>query len=137
VRVHNLVPKSVWSERYGQINDFEQMLAENDVRIVKFLLYIDKDEQANRFRERIEDKSKNWKFSPDDLKEREHWDEYIKAYEAMLHKCSTKEAPWYVIPANKKWFRNYAVARILKDELEGMDLKYPKPIADLSGIQFE
>ncbi len=137
VRVHNLVPKPVWSERYRQINDFERMLSENDVRIVKFLLYIDRDEQAKRFRERIDDPSKNWKFSPDDLKEREHWDDYIDAYETMLHKCSTEQAPWYVIPANRKWFRNFAVAQIVRDELESMDLKFPKATADLSGIQFE
>src|SRR6476661_471779 len=84
VRVHSLVPKSVWKKRYGQINDFERMLTDNGIRIVKFLLYIDKDEQAKRFRERIEDKTKNWKFSPDDLKERELWDQYMRAYETAL-----------------------------------------------------
>ena len=137
VRVHSLVPKAVWSKRYKQINDFEHMLTENNVRIVKFLLYIDKDEQARRFRERIEDKTKNWKFSPDDLKEREYWDQYMEAYQDMLHKCSTSCAPWYVIPANKKWFRNLAVSQILCEELEAMKLRFPKPIADLSGIKFE
>ncbi len=90
VRVHNLVPETAWSRRYDQINDFERMLSENDVQIVKFLLYISKDEQAERFRERIEDKEKNWKFSPADLKEREYWDQYIEAYEDMLRKCSTE-----------------------------------------------
>jgi polyphosphate kinase 2 (PPK2 family) len=113
------------------------MLSENDVKIVKILLYIDRDEQAERFRERLEDETKNWKFSPDDLKEREHWDEYIQAYEAMLHLCSTEYAPWYVIPANRKWFRNYAVAQIVRDELEVMGLQYPKSTADLSAIKFE
>ena len=137
VRVHSLVPKSVWKKRYGQINDFERMLTDNGIRIVKFLLYIDKEEQAKRFRERIEDKTKNWKFSPADLKEREYWDQYIAAYEDMLRQCSTKYAPWYVIPANKKWFRNLAVSQILRDELEAMSLKFPKPVADLSGIKFE
>jgi PPK2 family polyphosphate:nucleotide phosphotransferase len=137
VRVHNLVPKPVWNKRYDQINDFESMLAENRIHIVKFLLYIDKDEQAKRFHERIEQPEKNWKFSPEDLKEREFWDDYIQAYEAMLHKCSTKQAPWYVIPSNRKWFRNLAVAQILRDELEGMGLKFPKPTADLAGIKFE
>ena len=105
--------------------------------IVKFLLYISKDEQAKRFRERLDDKTKNWKFSPADIKEREYWDQYIEAYEEMLRKCSTEKAPWYVIPANKKWFRNLAVSQILCDALEGMDLKFPKPTADLSGIKFE
>jgi len=137
VRVHDLVSKSVWSKRYDQINDFERMLTESGVRIVKFLLYISKEEQAKRFRERIEDKAKNWKFSPDDIKEREYWDQYIEAYEDMLRKCSTEKSPWYVIPANRKWFRNLAVSEILVEALEDMDLKYPKPIADLSAIHFE
>jgi len=137
VRVHNIVPKGVWSKRYEQINDFERMLTENGVHIVKFLLYIDKDEQARRFRERLEDKTKNWKFSPADLKEREHWDEYMEAYEDMLHKCSKSHAPWYVIPSNKKWLRNLAVSQVLCEVLEGMKLKYPDPVDDLSAIKFE
>jgi PPK2 family polyphosphate:nucleotide phosphotransferase len=137
VRVHNLVPKSVWSLRYDQINDFERMLTGNGVTIVKFLLYISKEEQAKRFRERLDDKTKNWKFSPDDIKERGYWDDYIRAYEEVLRRCSTKNAPWYVIPANHKWFRNFAVSEILRHTLEEMDLKYPKPLADLSNIQFE
>ena len=137
VRVHNLVPKSVWSKRYEQINDFERMLGDNGTRVVKFLLYIDKDEQAKRFRERIDDKTKNWKFSPADVKEREYWDQYIDAFQDMLHQCSTESAPWYVIPANHKWFRNLAVSQILCEELEAMSLKYPKPAADLSAIKFE
>ena len=137
VRVHGLVPKPVWQKRYQQINDFERMLSQNDVRIVKFLLYIDKKEQARRFRERLDDKAKNWKFSQADLKEREYWDEYIRAYQEMLEKCSTGEAPWYLIPANKKWFRNLAVSQILRGELEAMKLKFPKPAEDLSAIKFE
>jgi PPK2 family polyphosphate:nucleotide phosphotransferase len=137
VRVHELVPKAVWKKRYAQINDCERMLADNNVRIVKFLLYIDKDEQARRFRQRLEDKTKNWKFSPADLKEREYWDAYMEAYEDMLHKCSTDYAPWYVIPANRKWFRNLAVSQILREELEAMKLRYPEPVADLSQIKFE
>jgi PPK2 family polyphosphate:nucleotide phosphotransferase len=137
VRVHNLVPKAVWSQRYEQINDFERMLGDNGTRVVKFLLYIDKEEQARRFRERIDDKTKNWKFSPADLKEREYWDQYIDAFQDMLHQCSTECAPWYVIPANHKWFRNLAVSQILREELEAMSLKYPKPAADLSAIKFE
>ena len=137
VRVHGLVPKSVWSKRYNQINDFERMLCENGVSIVKFLLYISKEEQAGRFHERLEDKRKAWKFSPDDLKEREYWDAYIEAFEDALTKCNTDYAPWYVIPANRKWFRNLAVAQILVETLEGMKLEYPKPVSDLSKIQFE
>jgi PPK2 family polyphosphate:nucleotide phosphotransferase len=137
VRVHGLVPKSVWSKRYKQINDFESMLTENGVRIVKCLLYISREEQAKRFRLRLEDRRKNWKFSAADLKEREYWDAYIEAYNEALAKCSTKEAPWYVIPANHKWFRNLAVSQILVETLESMKLQYPKPSADLSKIQFE
>jgi PPK2 family polyphosphate:nucleotide phosphotransferase len=137
VRVHGLVSKPVWSKRYDQINDFERMLSESGVTIIKFLLYISKDEQAKRFRERLEDKRKAWKFSPHDLKEREFWDAYIEAFEEVLTKCSTHYAPWYVIPANRKWFRNLAVAQILVETLEDMKLQLPKPVADLSKIQFE
>jgi polyphosphate kinase 2 (PPK2 family) len=113
------------------------MLSQNNVQIVKFLLYISKEEQAERFRSRLDDKSKNWKFSLSDIKEREYWDQYIEAYEEMLRRCSKKNAPWHVIPANKKWFRNLAVSEILMQTLESMNLKFPKPTADLSGIQFE
>jgi len=137
VRVHNIVPKQVWSKRYDQINDFERMLGENNVRVIKFLLYISKEEQAKRFRDRLDDKTKNWKFSVDDVKEREYWDQYIDAYNEMLRRCSTDTAPWYVIPSNRKWFRNLAVSQIMVDTLESMDLKYPKPTADLSAIEFE
>jgi PPK2 family polyphosphate:nucleotide phosphotransferase len=137
VRVHNLVPKSVWSKRFDQINDFERMLTENGVTILKFLLYIGKDEQAKRFHERLDDKSKNWKFSEADVREREYWDQYIEAYDDVLRKCSTECAPWYVVPANKKWFRNFAVSQVVAETLEGMGLKYPKPTADLSKIRFE
>jgi PPK2 family polyphosphate:nucleotide phosphotransferase len=137
VRVHNLVPKTEWKNRYAQINDFERMLGENRVRILKFMLYISKDEQAKRFSERIEDERKNWKFSPDDIKERAYWDEYIEAYNDALNKCTAKHAPWYVIPSNHKWFRNAAVAQVLLEELEEMNLKFPKPTADLSKITFE
>jgi len=137
VRVHGLAPKPVWSERFRQINDFERLLSENRVHIVKFLLYISKEEQAKRFRERLEDKQKNWKFSPDDIKEREYWDEYINAYNDILERCNTPYAPWHIVPANKKWFRNLAVAQVMVETLESMKLKYPKPAADLSKIDFE
>jgi PPK2 family polyphosphate:nucleotide phosphotransferase len=137
VRVHGLAPKSVWSKRFDQINDFERTLTENGVTVLKFLLYIGKDEQAKRFRERLDNKTKNWKFSQADLREREYWDQYIEAYDEMLRKCSTEYAPWYVIPANKKWFRNLAVSEIVAQTLEGMKLKYPKPTADLASIKFE
>ena len=137
VRVHNLVPKGIWSQRYDQINDFERMLSANGVRIIKFLLYISKDEQAKRFHTRLDDKTKNWKFSPDDVKERGYWDDYIAAYNDVLRRCSTDDAPWFVIPSNRKWFRNLAVSQIVLDTLESMDLKYPKATADLKSIHFE
>src|SRR5579872_2376360 len=120
VRVHDLVPKSVWSKRYQHINEFERMLSDCQVTVVKFLLYISKEEQAKRFRLRIEDKSKRWKFSAADIKEREHWDQYIEAYDDVLRKCSTHYAPWYVVPSNHKWFRNLAVAQILLEVMQGM-----------------
>ena len=137
VRVHNLVPKPVWSKRFDQINQFERMLTENYVTVVKFLLYIGKDEQAKRFQERLDDKTKNWKFSEADVREREYWDQYVEAYDDVLQKCSTDHAPWYVIPANKKWFRNLAVSEVVAQTLEDMRLKYPKPATDLSKILFK
>jgi len=130
VRVHNLVPKEVWSERYRQINRFEQSLSENNVKILKFFLYISKDEQKKRLEERLADPSKNWKMSPTDLKEREYWKDYLKAYEDLLRECSTEWAPWYVIPANRKWFRNLAVSEIIIETLESLDMKLPKPSFD-------
>jgi PPK2 family polyphosphate:nucleotide phosphotransferase len=136
-RVHNLVPQAVWSKRYRQINDFERMLSENGVHIAKFLLYISKDEQARRFRARIDDKTKNWKFSEADLRERQYWDQYIDAFNDTLRKCNTPYAPWYAIPANRKWFRNFAVAEILIHTLESMKPKLPKGPGDLSHIEFE
>jgi PPK2 family polyphosphate:nucleotide phosphotransferase len=137
VRVHEMVPKTIWSRRYDQINAFESMLAENGVKILKFLLYISKDEQLMRFKARVEDKSKNWKFSEKDIQERRYWDDYIDAYNDMIQKCSPTHAPWYVIPANRKWFRNLAVSQILVDTLEGMNIQSPIPTADLSKIEFE
>lgn len=137
VRVHDLVPKAQWSKRYDQINDFERMLSENGVKIVKFLLYISKDEQAKRFRQRLEDPGKTWKFSMDDVKESEFWDDYIAAYDEILQRCSTEYAPWYVIPSNRKWFRNLAVSQILVQTLDSMDLKYPKPVEDVQKLQLE
>jgi PPK2 family polyphosphate:nucleotide phosphotransferase len=126
VRVHQLVPEKVWSKRYGHINEFERMLTDAGVHILKFLLLISKDEQEKRFRERLQDKTKHWKFSPADTKERRYWDDYRAAYQDAVSECSTKHAPWYVIPADHKWFRNLAVAQILRDAMDKMKLKYPK-----------
>jgi PPK2 family polyphosphate:nucleotide phosphotransferase len=137
VRVHKLVPKSVWQQRYQQINEFERMLTDNGTTVLKFFLHISKEEQKKRFEARIHDPSRNWKLSLPDFQERQHWDEYTAAYEDALSKCSTKEAPWYVIPANKKWFRNYLVAELIAKALENMRLKYPAPSVDISKVVLE
>jgi PPK2 family polyphosphate:nucleotide phosphotransferase len=136
-RVHNLVAKEEWSKRYDQINDFERMLTENKVTILKFFLHIGKDEQKKRFEERLQDPSKNWKLSLPDFEERKHWDEYMKAYQSALRKCSTEWAPWYVIPANDKWRRNYIIADIIVQTLDEMKLRYPPPAMDLSKVKID
>ena len=125
VRVEGLVPKTVWSLRYAQINEFEHMLAENDVRIVKFFLHISKDEQKKRFEARLADRRKQWKFDPADLEKRTKWNDYRAAFEDAVNRCSTAWAPWYVIPADRKWFRNFAVSQILLYELEQLPLRFP------------
>lgn len=137
VRVHNLVPKALWSKRYDHINDFEEMLADCGTKIVKFFLYIDREEQKKRFEERLTDPAKKWKFSPGDIEERKYWDDYRQAFETAIEKCSKPWAPWYVIPANRKWFRNYAVSEILVDTLKRMKLQYPEPAEGLETIEFE
>lgn len=137
VAVHQLVPEKVWSKRYDQINDFERMLTEEGTTICKFFLHIDLDEQKQRLQERLENPDKQWKFNPDDLKERKLWPEYMKAYEAVLRRTSTAWAPWYVVPSNKKWFRNYVVASILVKTLRGLNMKYPKADFDPSTIQID
>jgi PPK2 family polyphosphate:nucleotide phosphotransferase len=124
-RVHGLVPKTVWAMRYGQINAFEEMLASSGTTIVKFFLFISKDEQRDRIQARYDDPRKRWKFSMADLEERAHWDDYLDAYEAVLSRTSTAWAPWYIIPANRNWFRNLAVADILADTLEELRPAYP------------
>jgi len=134
VRVHGLVPKSVWEQRYGQINAFERILADNNVTILKFFLNISKDEQKARLKSRLKDADKNWKISPADIDERKYWDDYMKAYEDALTRCSTDWAPWYIIPANGKWFRNLAVSQIIVETLERFDMKFPPPAHDLSKI---
>jgi PPK2 family polyphosphate:nucleotide phosphotransferase len=125
VRVKNLVPKEVWKPRYDHINDFERMLTEEGIAVVKFFLHISKDYQKERMLARLADPSKHWKFSPSDLAERKLWDNYQEAFEDAISKCSTKIAPWYVVPAEKHHFRNLLVARVLVDAMEAMDLKYP------------
>jgi PPK2 family polyphosphate:nucleotide phosphotransferase len=134
VRVHDLVPEDVWSKRYDQINDFEKMLSENNVTIVKFFLHISKEEQKERFQQRIDDPTRHWKISLADFEERKYWDDYQQAFEQVLRKCSTKHAPWYVIPSDKKWFRNLAVAEVITETLETMNPRYPEPTVDISKI---
>jgi polyphosphate kinase 2 (PPK2 family) len=134
-RVHKLVPKPVWSARYDQINEFEKILAGNQVIILKFFLHISKPEQARRLEQRIDDPQRNWKISEADFKEREFWADYVAAYEDVLTRCSTPDAPWYVIPANKKWFRNLAVSQIIVDRLVALKMKYPPPSVDLDELR--
>ena len=136
-RVRKIVPEKVWKQRYNQINEFEELLAENRTTIVKFFLHISKDEQAKRIRDRIKDDEKNWKFSKSDLEERKLWEDYMAAYETALDKCNADHAPWYIIPSNKKWFRNLATSEILVETLTKMDPKIPDPIPDLDKIKVE
>jgi PPK2 family polyphosphate:nucleotide phosphotransferase len=135
VRVHNLVPRSVWSKRFEQINDFEQMLAEHGTSILKFYLHISADEQLSRFKERLDDPDRQWKISESDYTERERWDHYIEAYEDAISRTSTKHAPWHVIPANHKWFRDLAISQIVADAMAEMGLKAPPPHVDLAAIR--
>jgi PPK2 family polyphosphate:nucleotide phosphotransferase len=131
VRVHNLVDEKIWRKRYKQINEFEKTLAATGTTILKFFLHISKNEQRKRLQERIDDPKKHWKFQHGDLEERKLWNEYMAAYEDVLEKTSTKWAPWHVIPANAKWYRNLVVAEIIKDALESLKMEYP--VIDLSG----
>jgi PPK2 family polyphosphate:nucleotide phosphotransferase len=133
VRVHSYVPKEVWKKRFDQINDFERMLSESGTTIVKFFLHISPEEQLERLQERLDDKTKQWKFQHGDLEERKYWDQYMVAYEDVLSRTSTEYAPWYVVPANRKWLRNYIVSSVLVKTLEKLKMKYPTP--DLSGVK--
>ncbi len=135
VRVHNLVPEEVWSKRYNEINAFERELANSGTTIVKFFLHIDKDEQLKRFRDRLDEPDKQWKISDADYKERDFWDDYQNAYMDVLSKCSFNYAPWFVIPANNKWFRDLAVSQILVETMEGLQMSYPAPTVDLAEIK--
>jgi len=121
-----LVTKDIWKERFQDIRGFERYLARNGVAILKFFLHISKEEQKKRFLERIEEPMKNWKFSENDVKEREHWDDYMEAYEDMIRNTATKAAPWYVVPADNKWFARIVVAAAVVDALDSLDLNYPK-----------
>lgn len=131
VRVLNLMPEEVWSKRYHHINEFERLLVDEGTVILKFYLNIDLEEQAGRFLARLEEPDKNWKFNPGDLEDRKLWDAYMEAYQDMLNKTSTKWAPWYVIPSNKKWYRNLLIANIVRDTLVDMEMEFPAPPPDL------
>jgi len=126
-RVRKLAPKTEIEARYDQINAFEKILTENGTTVLKFMLHISKDEQAERLQDRLDEKKSRWKFNPDDLEDRKLWAEYMAAYEIMLDRCSTRTAPWYVIPADRKWARNAAIAAIVRATLEDMDPRYPTP----------
>ncbi|MEO2022511.1 MAG: polyphosphate kinase 2 family protein [Pirellulaceae bacterium] len=135
VRVQELVPEETWRARYEQINQFEALLTETGTTVVKFFLHISKDEQKERFQKRLDQPEKNWKFSVDDLAKREDWDDYMKAFEEILNRCTTVAAPWYAIPADQKWYRNLAITRVLVDTLKQMDPQYPPPEPGLDKIQ--
>ena len=131
VRVHDLVPKSVWEKRYDQINAFEKLLAQEGTTILKFCLHISKEEQAERFLARLDRPTKRWKFNPGDLEEREYWDDYMAAYEDMVNRTSTEWAPWIVVPSDQKWYRNLIVAETIIKTLQGLDMHFPKEVPDI------
>lgn len=137
VRVHQLVPQTIWSKRFHQINAFEQTLVEEGTTILKFYLHIDRDEQKRRLQSRLDDPTKGWKFNLGDLQERKRWDEYLAAYADAISATSTDPAPWYVVPANKKWYRNLVVSQVIVSTLEGFSMAYPAPSADLSNVVIE
>ncbi len=134
-RVHDLVKQSqipseilnedIWKDRYRQIRDYERYLTENGIKVIKFYLHLSKDEQRERLLARIENPAKHWKFNQDDIEERRHWDEYQHALEAMIQHTSVEHAPWYVIPADRKWFARYLVSEVLRHEMESLNLNYP------------
>jgi PPK2 family polyphosphate:nucleotide phosphotransferase len=134
VRVHKLVARKVWKDRYKQINHFERMLVKNDVHVLKFFLHISKGEQKERLQARLTDPTRFWKFSLQDVEERRCWPAYRRAYEDALTNCSTSWAPWHIVPANHKWYRNVVVARAIVETLRGFDMEYPAPTVDLSKV---
>ncbi len=137
VRVNRLVPKSVWKKRYRHINEFERLLADEGTIIFKFFLYISKDEQKERLQARLDNSEKRWKFNPGDLEQRKLWDQYISAYEDMLNHTSTECAPWYIIPANRKWYRNWLIGTIVNSKLQDLNMELPVPDLDWNNIVIE
>ncbi len=134
-RVRKLVPEAVWKERFRQINDFEALITELGTNVIKIFLHIDRAEQKKRLEERLGDPAKNWKYQAGDLDDRALWDDYMTAYEDALSRCSTRAAPWYIVPANKKWYRNLLVAKTVADALESMDPKMPKGTLDVKKVK--
>ncbi|MCA9940695.1 MAG: polyphosphate kinase 2 family protein, partial [Anaerolineales bacterium] len=134
VRVHNIVPESDWRPRYEQINQFERLLVDTGTTVLKFYLHISKEEQRQRFQERLDDPQKQWKFSLEDVEKRRFWEDYMAAYGEMLTRCTTVAAPWHVIPADQKWYRNLAIARVIVGTLRGMNPRFPAPADDLAGV---
>jgi PPK2 family polyphosphate:nucleotide phosphotransferase len=137
VRVHNLVPREEWRSRYERINAFEQLLRDDGIKIVKIFLHISKEEQRKRLQARLDDPKKRWKFRRADIDERRLWDDYVRAYDEALTRCNTPHAPWYIVPADKKWYRNLVVSRVLRHALEEMDPQIPPPEKDLDGMVVE
>ena len=137
VRVHGLVPKAQWQQRFEQINEFEKMLTENGTTIIKCFLHISSKEQRERLQARLDNPSKRWKFRLGDLEERKLWNDYQQAYEDALTECNTKHAPWHIIPADRKWYRNFVVSRLVHEKLDEMNPQFPAPDPALEGVQFE
>ena len=137
VRVHQLVAKKVWEKRYDHINDFERLLADEGTTILKFFLNISKAEQAERFLARLDRPHKRWKFNPSDLKERDYWEEYQRAFEAMLTRTSTPWAPWYVIPSDRKWYRNMIVAEVIVEKLQSLNMQFPEEVDNIDSYRDE
>jgi PPK2 family polyphosphate:nucleotide phosphotransferase len=136
-RVKNIVPKKVWEKRYDHINHFEELLADEGVTIIKFFLHISTDEQKRRLEKRLKDPHKNWKFNLADLDERKLWDDYQSAFDDMLEKCSTNSAPWYVVPSDRKWFRNWVLSETIVETMKELDMKFPSPPPGLDKVVVE
>jgi PPK2 family polyphosphate:nucleotide phosphotransferase len=137
VRVHKIVPPEAWKKHFDQINQFERMLAEEGTTILKFYLHIDREEQKKRLQARLDDPSKRWKFRLGDLDDRKRWPEYMEAYEDVLSKTSTDYAPWYIVPANHKWYRNLVISSVIVETLEDLKMKFPEPEENLDGVVIE
>ena len=135
VRVHNMVPARQWSKRYEHINNFEKMLMDEGVKILKFYLHISKEEQKKRLEKRLTNPMKHWKIDEADFEERKHWNKYMNAYQDILEKCSTQWSPWHIIPSDKKWYRNLVIAQIITKTLEKMNPKLPKPTIDITKLK--